>query len=186
MIARVAAALHGWRPTRQPHSFMAIAMALVLVAGVVGVAPLSARDEAGTTDVRLFIHPQDVSLTVGDTQVLTAWTCDGTADPLVGADGEPGTPDDTCAPVKATWSAEQPAAVSLKPDEGKKVRLSADAPSTGTVVIAQLEELTSEAVVKIAAAAVAEPKANKAPALQANKAPAAKANKIAEPQARAP
>ena len=164
MITRVAAALRRWRPMHQPHSFMAIAMALVLVAGVVGVAPLSAQDEANATDVRLLIHPQDLSLTVGDVQVLTAWTCDATADPPAGADEEPGTPDDSCSPVKATWSVEQPAAASLTPSEGKKVRLSADAPSAGTVVIAQLEELTSEVEVRIAAAAAAELKVNKAPA----------------------
>ncbi len=74
-----------------------------------------AEEQASPRDLAIF--PAPVKLTVGESQVVTAWTCTPGADPAFGADEEPGTADDGCQRVKADWVLEDESVASLSTDE---------------------------------------------------------------------
>ena len=59
-----------------------------------------------TAPTRLVVHPVDVTLTAGETQTFEAFRCllDADGQPALGADGIPGTADDSCIPVTGSWT----------------------------------------------------------------------------------
>ena len=122
--------------------------------------PAPAQEAApAEPELKLFIYsePKKLDLTVGDTAKLSAWLCPP-GDGHFGADEEPATADDTCAPAKdAAWSVEPASAAALGKDEGVKVRLSADSAVDDAKVIAELGDLKDNAKLSIKAAPAPEP-----------------------------
>ena len=85
-----------------------------------------AAAESAPSAVALYIHPDPLQLTVGDSQRVSAWTCDPAIVLPLGADQEPASVG--CQPVQAEWSLNDAAAavasLSIDEDEtGKRTRV---------------------------------------------------------------
>ena len=92
------------------------------------------------TDLYLVSEPRKLALQVGDVAKVTAFLCPvpvTDASPF-GSDGEPASADDSCARAPdAEWSMLDPVA-SLTKDEGAVVRLTAEAPTDTSRIVATL------------------------------------------------
>ncbi len=151
-------------------------------------APAAAQEPApvqeaapAEPELKLFIYsePKKLDLTVGDTAKLSAWLCPP-GDGHFGADEEPATADDTCAPAQdAAWSVEPASAAALGKDEGVKVRLSADSAVDDAKVIVELGDLKDNAKLSIKAAPAPEPVVVEEPKAEEKAEP--KAEEKAEP-----
>jgi uncharacterized repeat protein (TIGR01451 family) len=75
----------------------------------------------------LLILPDPVELKVGESAALSAWTCIAGANPPFGEDRQPGTADDTCAPIEAEWTLNDAGAMvaSLGKDEAARTKVTA-------------------------------------------------------------
>jgi Ca2+-binding RTX toxin-like protein len=104
-------------------------------------APL-ALGFAGPALAALVIHPKTIELAAGDTRDIALWDCpvDAGGAPIVGADGIPGTADDDCTPVAASWFVSGPIGT-VFPPLGATTTLTAALPpgatsATGAVIAA--------------------------------------------------
>ena len=106
----------------------------------------------------LFVHPDTLKLTLGESATVRAWSCLADAKPPFGEDKDPGTLDDTCRDVEADWSVSDPGTAELAKDEAARTRVTAIAVTEGTKLIAQRGDQVARADLVIAPAPDPEPK----------------------------
>ena len=144
------------RGTRGHLAIIAILQVLMLVSTLVLTPALVVAQEgdpaaASAPQSQLYIHPDPLKLTVGDTKVVTAWSCPAGIPLPLGVDEDPANAG--CQPTQAEWSlndaAAAVAALSIEEDEtGRRTRVTADSAGGGdgnTKIIATLGDLTYKA-----------------------------------------
>ena len=122
------------RGTRGHLAIIAILQVLMLVSTLVLTPALVIAQEgdpaaASAPQSQLYIHPDPLKLAVGDTKVVTAWSCPAGIPLPLGVDEDP--TNAGCQPVQAEWSLNDAAAAvaSLAIDEdetGRRTRVTAN------------------------------------------------------------
>jgi hypothetical protein len=97
----------------------------------------------------LRIHPRVVKLEAGTSSRVQAFRCEERAGGF-GKDRKPATEDDTCSPVKASWS-EKPRfdLLALSREEGRRVRVTAGSSAGDSILVAVRGGEKAEAAVRV-------------------------------------
>ena len=97
-------------------------------------------------EVKLRLYPKVLTLAPGETTRISAWSCPADDRSPFGPDREPGTADDDCDDVQATWSVEDEGVAALSHEWAKATRVTLLA-GADTKVIARRGELKQGAPV---------------------------------------